>query len=204
MNPDSSKDFIKLLIGIAGFFTILILLILTIFIWIPELKYNDDIDNIKEEVSQQGEGLAASLYDEEKELRDVISGDEADTAADEPVVSVPTQPTNQVAPGNFQVTMTTEWNYPDINTPAEDSYVENGTNNTYDASFLIVLADDESQALYSSPLMPVGSFMKDIPIKARLVPGTYDCVVIYTLYAPGTEEKAGTIRVALTINIGPA
>ena len=151
------------------------------------------------EDTQQGEGLAASLSSEEGELREVLQ-----TPASADPTESPDKPSEvvKVPDGNFQITMTTEWNYPDINTPAEDSYVENAKNNTLDTRLSIVLAEDESVILYESPLLPVGSYTAGIPLKTELAPGTYDCVAIYTLYAPGSTESSGSVRVSLTINIG--
>ncbi len=108
----------------------------------------------------------------------------------------------KVPEGNFQVTMTTTWNYDSIDIPAEDSYIENAWDNTNDMKFIVALAEDESKILYSSPLMPVGSFMKKIPIKnVTLDAGSYDCVVVYTLYIPDSDEETGKVRVGLKINI---
>ena len=109
----------------------------------------------------------------------------------------------KVPEGNFQVTMTTTWNYENIDIPAEDSYVENAWNNTYDMTFTVMLAEDESKVLYSSPRMPVGSYMTKIPIKnVALETGSYDCVVAYNLFTPDTDEEIGNVRVGLKINIG--
>ena len=82
--------------------------------------FNGRDTNISEEDMQQGEDLAASLSPEETDHREVLQ------VSDEPAEPVDEKPEIASVPeGNFQVTMTTEWNYPDINTPAEDSYVEN-------------------------------------------------------------------------------
>ncbi len=193
MKSDSNKGFIKLIIGIAAFSVILILVILTVFVWIPEIRYGKDS-------LQQDENPAASLYDEKTggADREVLTTDDkdAENAPDpEPVLE-------KVSQGNFQVTMSTEWNYPDINTPAEDSYVENSVSNSYETVFTVVPADDETFKIYESPRMPIGSFLKEIPIKAEMEPGSYDCIVKYALYLPDSDEEAGSIRVALKLNIG--
>ena len=159
--------------------------------------FNGRDTNISEEDMQQGEDLAASLSPEETDHREVlqVSDEPAEPADEKPEIA-------RVPEGNFQVTMTTEWNYPDINTPAEDSYVENAKNNTLDTKLSVVLASDESVVLYESPLLPVGSYTAGIPMKTDLAPGSYDCVAIYTLYVPGSNDEAGSVRVGLTINIG--
>ena len=196
MNFEKPENFRRLLLLVAAFFTVLILFILTTYVWVPQIEE-------KKENAQQGESLAASVYDTEKEDthegREVLSDKEngADHAD-----SPEEKPAEKISNGNFQVTMSTEWNYPDTNTPAEDSYVENSSNNSYETIFKIVLADDESVVLYKSPRMPIGSFVTGIPLKAELYPGTYKCVVVYSLYAPGSDDESGKVRVGLTINIG--
>lgn len=186
----SDKSFKKLLIGIAAFSVGLILIILTVFVWIPEIKYGKD-------TLQQVDDPAASLYDEKDSGagREVLKADDPDPAPEpEPVIE-------KVSDGNFQITMSTEWNYQNISTPAEDSYVENSVSNSYETVFTVVLAEDESFKIYESPRMPVGSFLKEIPIKADLEPGSYDCIVKYALYKPGEDTEAGTVRVSLKLNI---
>ena len=191
MKSDSNKGFIKLIIGIAAFSVVLILVILTVFVWIPEIRYGKDS-------LQQDENPAASLYDENTggAGREVLEATTSEPPTEEePVIE-------KVSEGNFQVTMSTEWNYPDINTPAEDSYVENSVSNSYETVFTVVPADDETFKIYESPRMPIGSFLKEIPIKAEMEPGSYDCIIKYALYLPDSDEEAGTIRVALKLNIG--
>ena len=179
---------VKILLVVLGIVVVLAVVLSVVI-------YKNYGSNGQAEEMQQGEDLAASLSPEDGEFRDVLQVTESD---------VPDEPTEiaHVPDGNFQVTMTTEWNYPDINTPAEDSYVENARNNTLDTTFSVVLADDETVVLYESPLLPVGSYTAGIPLKIELAPGSYECVAIYTLYQPGSTESSGSIRVGLTINIG--
>ena len=181
---------IKAIIVRAGVPVILVVAIIAALIRFSRHNENDN-------EMQQGEGLAAFLSEEPGEKRDVISADSEsqDTGEKDP-------DTPRVADGNFQITMTTEWNYPDISTPAEDSYVENALSNTLDTRFNIVLKEDENVVLYESPLLPVGSYTAGIPIRAELAPGKYDCVVIYNLFSPETGDPAGIVRVGLVINIG--
>ncbi len=121
---------------------------------------------------------------------------------EEPKENSEAEDPNRLAPGSFQVTMTTTWNFPDAESAAEDSYVENAVNNAYDIRFRIVLAEEEDTELYVSPLLPVGSYTAGIRLQKELEPGTYPCVAVYTLYTPGTEEEAGKVRVALSCIVG--
>ena len=180
-----------ILLIVACFLSLIIISVLMVFVLIPMIRD-------KGEVVLQGNEAISSQTD----MRDVLVKEESLGENEDIQDDYEENKIEKLTEGNFQITMSTEWNYPDVDTPAEDSYVENAQNNAYDAEFEIVLKEDESALLYSSPRLPIGSFTKRIPIKRHLEPGKYDCVVKYTLFYPGTDEKAGTIRVGLTINIG--
>ena len=187
----NDKNFLRIIIAGAGILVVLVIALVAVLIWRSHNRDND---------MQQGESLAAFSSEEEGNLmREVL---QTSPVEDEESVLTGTSDTPKVSAGNFQVTMTTEWNYPDISTPAEDSYVENALGNTLDTKFSVVLKADENVVIYESPLLPVGSYTAGIPIKTELSPGKYDCVVIYDLFSPETGDPAGTVRVGLVINIG--
>ncbi len=187
----NDKNSIRFIIAGAGVLVVLVIALVAVLIW----RSHNDNENV-----QQGESLAAFSSEENVNgSREVL---ETTPVEDEGSVMPGTSDTPKVMDGNFQVTMTTEWNYPDISTPAEDSYVENAVSNTLDTKFSVVLKADENVVIYESPLLPVGSYTAGIPIKTELAPGKYDCVVIYNLFSPETGDPAGTVRVGLVINIG--
>ncbi len=193
MNNDLKKERIyPVVIGILS--ALIIILVVTIVVILCTGSGNEN--------NQQGESLAD--FDSSVIIRATVPTDPVDAGQNSEPVDVNPMENEpvKIPEGNYQVTMTTEWNYPDIGTPAEDSYVENAVENPYDTRFSVVLASDESVKLYESPRLPVGSFTTGIPIKTELAPGSYDCIMIYTLYAPGTDTNCGTVRVGLKINIG--
>jgi hypothetical protein len=105
-----------------------------------------------------------------------------------------------VAPGSYEVTMNTTWNFKDGTSASDNAYVENSVDNTNDVYFDITLADTEEN-IYSSPVIPVGSHLEDITLDKALEDGTYDCVITYTL-VDEDQNPLSTVRVKLTIVVG--
>jgi predicted metalloprotease len=105
-----------------------------------------------------------------------------------------------VAPGSYEVTMNTTWNFKDGESASDNAYVANSVNNTNDVYFDITLADTE-ETIYSSPVIPIGSHLEDITLDKVLEDGTYDCVVTYTL-VDEEQNPLSTVRISLTIVIG--
>jgi hypothetical protein len=104
------------------------------------------------------------------------------------------------APGSYEVTMNTTWNFKDGKSASENAYVENSTSNTNDVYFDITLADTEEN-IYSSPVLPIGSHLEDITLDKELEDGTYDCVITYTLIDE-EQNPLSTVRVSMTIVVG--
>lgn len=106
----------------------------------------------------------------------------------------------KVAPGYYTVTMFTTWHFKDGSEPSYDGYVINVENNTNDVYFDIVLAEDESQVLYSSPIIPIGGRLDDIKLNRDLDAGTYETVCIYNL-VDEEQNSLSQVRVYLTLVI---
>lgn len=105
-----------------------------------------------------------------------------------------------VAPGSYEVTMNTTWNFADGASASSNAYVANSVSNTNDVYFDVTLADTE-ETIYSSPVLPIGSYINDITLDKELADGTYDCVVTYTLIDK-EQNPLSTVRISLTIVIG--
>ncbi|MBQ7586839.1 MAG: hypothetical protein IJT37_02300 [Lachnospiraceae bacterium] len=103
-----------------------------------------------------------------------------------------------VEPGYYNVRMNTEWHYKTGDAESEDSYVANSDMNTNDVYFDVVLAEDESQVLYKSPIIPVGKDINNIKLDKKLDAGTHECVMIYHL-VDDKQETLSTLRVTLNI-----
>lgn len=107
--------------------------------------------------------------------------------------------TKHVRPSYFEAKMNSTWHFPDGASASTDAYVENVLSNTNDIYFDVVLADTE-EVILESPIIPRGSYMRDITLDKDLEPGTYDCVLIYHLIDKD-QNTVGTLRMAITIII---
>lgn len=103
-----------------------------------------------------------------------------------------------VAPGYYTVTMNSTWHFASGDAVSEDAAVVNAESNTNDVYFDIVLAEDEEQVIYKSPIIPLGGRLEDIALDESLEVGTHDCVVIYHL-VDEEQNTLSTLRVAITI-----
>lgn len=103
-----------------------------------------------------------------------------------------------VEPGYYTVNMNTEWHFSKGDAVSEDARVDNLVENTNDVYFDVFLAEDETNPIYKSPVIPVGSFLEHIVLDEALDAGTYDCVMIYHL-VDEEQNTISTLRVAFTI-----
>ena len=108
--------------------------------------------------------------------------------------------TNQefVAPGYYTTTMSTTWHFSKGDAVSEDAYVENIAENTNDVYFDVYLADDETDPILASPVIPRGSRLDNIALDKPLDAGTYDCVMVYHL-VDEEQNTISTLRIAFTI-----
>lgn len=105
---------------------------------------------------------------------------------------------DDVAPGYYTVTMVLNWHFKTGNEASYDAYVENVEQNTNDVYFDVVLEDDESKILYSSPIIPRGGRLDGIKLDTVLDAGQYDAVCIYHL----VDENQNTIsEVRMSLDI---
>ncbi len=102
-----------------------------------------------------------------------------------------------VAPGSYQVTMNSTWNFQDGASSSDNAYVENATANTNAVYFDVQLSDSE-EIIYESPIIPVGSHLDDIKLDKDLDAGTYDCVLIYHL-VDDEQNTLATLRMAIKV-----
>ena len=105
-----------------------------------------------------------------------------------------------VDPGYYTVTMNYEWHFAAGDAVSSDAYIENIVQNTNAVYFDLFLADDEENAIYESPVIPVGSRLTDIALDTSLDAGTYDCVAVYHLI-DDDQNTISTLRVTVTVII---
>lgn len=103
-----------------------------------------------------------------------------------------------VAPGYYTVMMNYDWHFASGDSVSSDAYVENMVGNTNAVYFDLFLASDEENAIYKSPVIPVGSGLRDIALDTMLDAGTYDCVAVYHL-VDDEQNTISTLRVTVTI-----
>ena len=103
-----------------------------------------------------------------------------------------------IEPGYYNVVMPMEWHFKTGDAVSEDAYVENVEENTNDVYFDVFLADDESESLLESPVIPRGSEMESIALDKPLEAGTHDCVMVYHLIDE-EQNTLSTLRVGFKI-----
>lgn len=103
-----------------------------------------------------------------------------------------------VDPGYYTVTMNYDWHFATGDAVSSDAYVENMTENTNAVYLDLFLASDEENAIYQSPVIPVGSSLQDIALDKKLDAGTYDCVAVYHL-VDDDQNTISTLRVTVTV-----
>lgn len=102
-------------------------------------------------------------------------------------------------PGYYEVTMNFDWVFESGTSVSENAYVENAVTNTHDVYFDINLADTD-ELIYSSPILPRGSYIDTIALDKELAAGVYNCIVTYNL-VDDDQKTVSTLKISLTINI---
>lgn len=139
--------------------------------------------------------LIMSREPTEKELRnEVITPDNVDEILEQ------MEEKDFVAPGYYTVTMNYEWHFATGDAISSDAYVENVIENTNAVYLDVFLANDEENAIYKSPVIPLGSRLQDIALDTKLDVGTYDCIAIYHL-VDDEQNTISTLRVTITVII---
>lgn len=86
-----------------------------------------------------------------------------------------------VAPGSYDVCMNTDWTFADARSSSSNAYVQNLTTNTNNVYFEVT-RNDNGAKLYQSPVIPVGSSLRNIKLEDESLPrGTYPCTLVYHL-----------------------
>lgn len=105
----------------------------------------------------------------------------------------------KVDEGMFECKMTTTWTFEDASSASPNSYVANVESNR-NAIYFDVYEEGTDELLYSSPILPVGSEIRDIKLDKELPVGDYDAVVMYTLVDEDYEEvSTAGFRIKITI-----
>lgn len=103
-----------------------------------------------------------------------------------------------VAPGYYTVRMNYEWYFATGDAVSENAYVENLSVNTNAVYLDLFLEEDEENAIYKSPVIPLGCSLQDIVLDTPLEAGTYPCVAVYHL-VDDSQKTLSTLRVTVTV-----
>ena len=95
--------------------------------------------------------------------------------------------------------MTTSWTFDDAESASHNAYVANVESNKYTLYFDVV-EEATNEIIYSSPMLPVGTDIKDIKLEKPLAAGDYNAVVMYTLVDENYEEVS-SVGFKITISI---
>lgn len=136
--------------------------------------------------------LAFRGSEDEPKRNVVVTQDNVEEVTDEMI--------NQkyVEPGYYNVEMPMEWHFKTGDAVSEDAYVKNVEENTNDVYFDVFLADDESESILESPVIPRGSEMDNVALDKPLEKGTHDCVMVYHLIDK-EQSTVSTLRVGFKI-----
>ena len=130
---------------------------------------------------------------EEPEKRNVVvSQDNVEKVVEEMAAEAPVQT------GYYEASMNTTWTFTTGSDVSEDAYVANVEGNTNDVYFDVVLAEDEDQVIYKSPVLPRGSELENIALDTPLEAGTYPCICVYHLIDEN-QKTISTVRVGITV-----
>lgn len=105
----------------------------------------------------------------------------------------------KVDEGMFECRMSSFWTFETAASESPNSYVANVESNRY-ALYFDVYEEQTNELLYSSPILPVGSEIRNIKLDKGLPVGDYDAVVMYTLVDEEYEEVS-TAGFRITISI---
>lgn len=103
-----------------------------------------------------------------------------------------------VLPGQYTATMNFEWHFATGDAESKNAYVANSTENTNAVYFDLFLEEDSENAIYESPVIPLGGELKNIRLNRKLDMGTYNCVLIYHLV---DEEQNSISTASFTVKI---
>ncbi len=113
------------------------------------------------------------------------------------------QANDPVQTGYYTVKQNSTWYFATGVSPSSNAHVENVANNEHDVYFDVFLEGDEEteeNAIYKSPVIPLGSTLEGIALDKALDAGAYECVMIYHII-DDDQNTLDTLRVSVTIVI---
>lgn len=142
----------------------------------------------------RGERIVYVETDSEPQQRTRVISDDNVEAMVEDLVREPPTPL-----GYYEVSMNTNWYFPDGDSPSRNAFVENVRNNTHDVYFDVQMRDTE-EVIYESPLIPLGERLTTVELNRHFDKGVYDCVIIYHL-VDEEQRTVSTLSMGLTVTV---
>lgn len=137
-------------------------------------------------------GTPVASEGEVKPKRDVVvNEDNAEDVAEQLLEQ------EQIRSGSYEVTMNSEWRFEDGSSASENAYVENVAHNTNDVYFDLHLAETD-ELIYSSPVIPRGSYLENFALDKDLEAGSYDCVLTYHLI-DAEQRTLSTLKLSVIV-----
>lgn len=169
--------------GILIIFLILIIAALAVTVVFLFRKNQENIDTISS-MSEQAPAEKRNVVVNKDNVEEVINqlSEEEKTPA-----------------GNYEVVMSTLWNFANGSAVSNDAYIENAETNTNDVYFDVTLAET-GETIYKSPVIPVGSYLKNVTLDTELAKGKYDSVITYSLLDE-EQNVLSTVSVGFVINV---
>ncbi|MBE5843395.1 MAG: hypothetical protein E7302_04330 [Butyrivibrio sp.] len=163
---------------IIGIVVIILLLVIVIILLLTRGS-----SAVKEEVQEEKRSVVVTEENAGDVIKDMVETKDEEAA---PETSY------------YSATMNYEWRFPTGDAASSNAYVENNTDNSTAVYFDVVLADDENEVIYNSPVIPVGSSLSGFSLTKKLEAGSYDCICIYHL-VDDDQNTLSTLRVKVKV-----
>lgn len=99
----------------------------------------------------------------------------------------------------YTTSMSIDWSFANGSAASKDAYVENDVSNSRAVYFDLILQSTE-ETIYSSPIIPIGSTLRDIRLNKELSKGDYKAIVVYHLI-DDDKKDISTVSVAINLHI---
>lgn len=100
---------------------------------------------------------------------------------------------------SYTTSMNIDWTFTDGASVSKNAYVENDVSNSRPVYFDVILSSS-GETVYSSPIIPIGSTLRNIRLNKELSKGDHRAVVVYHLIDENNRDVS-TISVAITLHI---
>lgn len=173
----------KTIIIVIAIFAVVVAALIGVIIYL--LNRGNDSDSVQRNETQRE--VADSI-------RTVLDQGSANNVMD--------QMREEVAEGMFECQMSMTWTFADGKAESQDAYVANSVNNTYPICFDVYMRDDTEKLLYSSPVLPVGTDLRNFKLDQELSAGSYQATVMYKLLEDeDSQEEISSAGFVVTINV---